>query len=108
MTGFDTASAGVPRGASKVTISKRSRFGIQLSRRGKAVLAVVLGAAAFALGSALFGFAAVLPLLYLLPCAAMLFFCHKGMSKQAADGHGAACTSRNTGTHAPQEERGTS
>lgn len=36
--------------------------------------------AAIGAGSAWFGFAAILPLLYLLPCAAMIFFCRRGMS----------------------------
>lgn len=48
-------------------------------RRGLFVaLAFVLAVAGLALGGAWWGFAAVLPLLYVLPCAAMLAMCMKG------------------------------
>ena len=59
--------------------STPKRFGWLRDRRRAAVLAAVaFTAAAIAFGSTWFGFAAILPLLYLLPCAAMLYFCRRG------------------------------
>ena len=51
------------------------------STRNKWLIAssVVLALGAGVLGSVWFGLAAVLPLLYLLPCLAMLAMCMKGM-----------------------------
>lgn len=47
-------------------------------------VALVVAAAIF--GSGWLTLAAVLPLLYLLPCLAMAVMCMKGMSKQKSDG----------------------
>lgn len=50
--------------------------------------AVALAAAALALGSAWLGFAAILPLLYTLPCLLMVAMCMRGMkSGGSGDGH---------------------
>jgi hypothetical protein len=55
-------------------------------RWGAVAMAVVLGMAAFGLGWAWLGLAAVLPLFYVLPCAAMLAFCMRCMRHE-----GGAC-----------------
>ena len=47
-------------------------------RRGLYTLAVVLAVAGLALGGARWGIAAILPLLYTLPCAAMMAMCMRG------------------------------
>ena len=47
-------------------------------RRDRYALALTLAAAGLFLGGAWWGFAAVLPLLYVLPCAAMMAMCMKG------------------------------
>jgi len=47
-------------------------------RRGLWVFALTLAAAGLFLGGAWWGFAAILPLLYVLPCAAMMAMCMKG------------------------------
>ena len=49
------------------------------------VASIALAVAAALLGSALLGFAAVLPFLYLLPCLAMTAMCMKGMAKGKSD-----------------------
>ena len=48
------------------------------------VAAAVLAVAGLAIGSSLLGFAAMLPLLYVLPCLAMLGMCMKGNGKGGA------------------------
>ena len=48
------------------------------------VAAAVLAVAGLALGSSLLGFAAMLPLLYVLPCLVMLGMCMKGNGKGGA------------------------
>ena len=56
-----------------------------LSARQIVVLGLVLLAVtAFAGGWYALGFAAVLPLLYVLPCMAMMGFCMRGMGKDSA------------------------
>lgn len=62
--------------------STPGRFGWLRSKRIAVVAAVAFAVAAIAFGSAWFGFAAILPLLYFLPCAAMVYFCSKGMKNQ--------------------------
>lgn len=47
-------------------------------RRGLYALTFVLVTAGLAFGSAWWGFAAILPLLYVLPCAAMMAMCMNG------------------------------
>ncbi|MFW2445791.1 MAG: hypothetical protein ACN4E6_00565 [Qipengyuania pacifica] len=49
---------------------------------------VVLALGAAILSSMWFGFAAVLPLLYLLPCLAMMAMCMKGMKSAGPEGSG--------------------
>ena len=72
-----------PASAAGAASSAAKRFGWLRGRRAAVLAAGALAVAAFAFGSAWFGFAAVLPLLYLLPCAAMLYFCQKGMNNPA-------------------------
>ena len=72
-----------PVPAAGAASSTPKRFGWLRGRRIAVLAAVALAVAAFAFGSAWFGFAAILPLLYLLPCAAMLYFCQKGMNNPA-------------------------
>lgn len=57
-----------------------------LSGRNKWFLAAagLLAIAALALGSALLGFAAILPLLFILPCLAMMTMCMRGHGKGGA------------------------
>ncbi len=50
------------------------------SGRSKLVLMLILTAAGLAAGGAWFGTAAILPLLYVLPCAVMMVMCMKGHS----------------------------
>ena len=79
-----TAEASMPpASAAGAAGSTAKRFGWLRGRRAAVLAAVALAVAAFAFGSAWFGFAAILPLLYLLPCAAMLYFCQKGMNNPA-------------------------
>jgi hypothetical protein len=47
-------------------------------RRGILVVAAAIGGAGLTFGWAWFGFAAVLPFLYVLPCAAMMAMCMRG------------------------------
>ena len=59
-------------------------------RTGMLLLAaLVMGGAAFGLGWAWLGFAAVLPLLYVLPCLAMFAMCMKGMGSNRGAGSSA-------------------
>ena len=52
--------------------------GYLTGRRGLYALALIAAAAGLVLGGAWWGFAAILPLLYVLPCAAMMAMCMKG------------------------------
>ena len=72
-----------PVSAAGAASSTPKRFGSLRGGRAAVLAAVALAIAAIAFGSAWFGFAAILPLLYLLPCAAMLYFCQKGMNNPA-------------------------
>jgi len=47
-------------------------------RRGHYALALMLAAVGLVFSGAWWGFAAILPLLYVLPCAAMMAMCMKG------------------------------
>jgi hypothetical protein len=49
-------------------------------RRGLVIAVAVVAAAAVALGQSWVALADLVPLLYVLPCAAMMFVCMKGMS----------------------------
>ena len=60
--------------AGPVSVARRYLGG----RRGLWVFALALAVAGLFLGGAWWGFAAVLPLLYVLPCAAMMAMCMKG------------------------------
>ena len=51
---------------------------------------VLLAVAAAVTGTVWFGFAAVLPLLFLLPCLAMTAMCLKGMNRNKSAGAGEA------------------
>lgn len=63
----------------KHSASLRSVAGRYLQgRRGLYALALVVAATGLAFGGAWWGFAAILPLLYALPCAAMMAMCMKG------------------------------
>lgn len=62
------------------------------SRQGKITAGVVLAVPAAALGWSWLGSEAMLPLLYTLPCAAMMFFCVKGMGNGQKD----SATDQNT------------
>jgi hypothetical protein len=66
------------------------------SGRPRLILMLILAAAGLAAGWAWFGTAAILPLLYTLPCAAMMAICMKG--------HGSSSTS----TGQPGNAAGTS
>ena len=68
---FPYATAGQ---AGPVAVARRYLGG----RRGLWVFALALAGAGLFLGGAWWGFAAVLPLLYILPCAAMMAMCTKG------------------------------
>lgn len=58
-----------------------------LSARQSVILGLVLLAVtAFAGGWYALGFAAVLPLLYVLPCMAMMGFCMRGMGRKDSTG----------------------
>lgn len=60
--------------AGPVTVARRYLDG----RRNLYALALALAAAGLVLGGAWWGLAAILPLLYVLPCAAMMAMCMKG------------------------------
>jgi cystathionine beta-lyase family protein involved in aluminum resistance len=64
-----------------------SEAGSFLSGRRKwfVIAAALIAAAAVAFGSALLGFAAVLPLLFLLPCLVMAAMCVRGHGKGGAN-----------------------
>jgi hypothetical protein len=70
-----TSTSLVPRTAARPTGAKASSW---LSSRRVLVLAVVAGIAALGSGWYWLGFAAIAPLLFLLPCAAMMAFCCEG------------------------------
>ncbi len=74
----ESNSFAIPRApsgqAGAVTAAKRHLAG----RRSLYALAVVLLVPGLAFGGAWWGFAAILPLLYVLPCAAMIAMCMKG------------------------------
>ena len=57
---------------------RRKRTG-STKRKWLVAVGIALAVAAAVFGSIWFGFAAVLPLLYVLPCLAMLAMCMKGM-----------------------------
>ena len=56
----------------------RNPLGSLRGRTGILILATGLGATGLLVAWAWFGTAAVLPLLYILPCAAMMLFCMRG------------------------------
>lgn len=57
-----------------------------VSRKWLIGISLVLAVAAGVLGSLWFGIAAILPLLYLLPCLAMMGLCMKGMNGKSPNG----------------------
>lgn len=57
-------------------------------RRMIILAAVAVAIGGFALGWSWLGFAAVAPLLYLLPCMAMMAFCMKGMGRHGDESVG--------------------
>ncbi|WP_225769703.1 DUF2933 domain-containing protein [Inquilinus sp. Marseille-Q2685] len=58
-------------------------------RRTVILAAVAVTIGGFALGWGWLGFAAMAPLLYLLPCMAMMAFCMKGMGRHGGEAPGA-------------------
>ena len=56
-------------------------------RRGLYTLALTLAATGLFLGGAWWGFAAILPLLYVLPCAAMMAMCIRGHGGSGQNSH---------------------
>lgn len=54
------------------------------------VAAIVLAVAGLALGSSILGFAAILPLLFILPCLVMAVMCKKGHGKGGTSDSGNA------------------
>jgi Protein of unknown function (DUF2933) len=91
-----TSTSLVPRTAARPTGANASSW---LSSRRVLVLAVVAGIAALASGWYWLGFAAIAPLLFLLPCAAMMAFCMKGMG----NGEG-QCSGKNSIAQAPDSD----
>ena len=88
MTG-STSTALVPVGAMPEPAQRDSGCGGKRSAmagRTKWLIlaAVALAASGLALGSSVLGFAAMLPLLYTLPCLLMLAMCMKGSGKAGA------------------------
>jgi hypothetical protein len=66
------------------------------SRRGMFVITAIAGIAALASGWYWLGFAAIAPLLFLLPCAVMMAFCMKGMGNSEGQ-----CSEKSADAHAP-------
>ena len=60
------------------TLSMQHRISSYLQGRRALFVAVAVGSAALIFGWGWFGFAAILPLLYVLPCAAMMAMCMRG------------------------------
>lgn len=57
-----------------------SRKGLGNRRKWLMVVSIGLALVGVALGSVWFGFAAILPLLYLVPCLLMVMMCMRGMN----------------------------
>ena len=92
-----TSTSLVPLTAARPTPAKApSRLS---SRRGILVLTGVAGIAALASGWYWLGFAAIAPLLFLLPCAAMMAHCMKGMGNSEG-----RCSEKSAVAQAPDSD----
>lgn len=82
-TSTSTALVPVAPAQAADTMQGCGRTGGAMSRRSKWLIfaAAALAIAGLVTGSVLFGFAAVLPLLYTLPCAIMVAMCMFGMNR---------------------------
>lgn len=73
------------------------------NRRTTILAAVAVAIGGFALGWNWLGFAAVAPLLYLLPCMAMMAFCMKGMGRHGDESVGAKPEASGSGPVPPSK-----
>jgi hypothetical protein len=88
-----TSTSLVPLTAARPTAAKAPSW---LGGRRRMLVFTAAGIAALASGWYWLGFAAIAPLLFLLPCAAMMAHCMKGIG----NGEG-QCSEKSAGAHAP-------